>query len=214
MKHGVEENKSLFGFSGKSPPFLNKDPLAFEIFPDKTNVGWGRLLTLWSSALCEVSLGGGRGGCGFFRTVNTAEGLTGTGLKGTWVLKKYSSGRSFIFSRLEAVVVVVVELELELSVSVFELSVSPSSSSCRSQVRVSISWTTWWQAGEMSLWQLRSGLINVCDNLAWDWEITISAASEKKTRLWEKTQQLDLPYEFNLEFSNCCFRNQLIYNFK
>lgn len=146
MKHGVDEKKSLFGFSGKTPPFLNKDPFALDIFPDKTNVGWGRFLMLWSSALSGVSLGGGRGGCGFFSTVRTAGGLTGTGLWGTWVLKMQSSGKIFIFSKLEAVVVVVVELELELSVSVFELSVSPSSSSCRSQVRVSISWTTWWQA--------------------------------------------------------------------
>lgn len=72
-------------------------------------------------------------------TVRTAEGLTGTGVRGPGVLNKQSSGKSFIFSRLEAVVVVVVELELELSVSVLELSVSPSSSSCRSQVKVSMS---------------------------------------------------------------------------
>lgn len=63
----------------------------------------------------------------------------GTGVTGVGSLKMQSSEKSFIFSRLEAVVVVVVELELELSVSVLELSVSPSSSSCRSPVRVSIS---------------------------------------------------------------------------
>lgn len=39
MKHGVEENNSLFGFNGKTPPFLNRDPLALDIFPDNTNVG-------------------------------------------------------------------------------------------------------------------------------------------------------------------------------
>lgn len=38
MKHGVEENKSLFGFKGKIPPFL-RDPLALDKFPDNTNVG-------------------------------------------------------------------------------------------------------------------------------------------------------------------------------
>lgn len=76
---------------------------------------------------------------GFLSTVSTVEGLRGTGMMGAGVLKMQSSGKSFIFSRLEAVVVVVVELELELSVSVFELSVSLSSSSCRSEVRVSIS---------------------------------------------------------------------------
>lgn len=97
---------------------------------------------LWSSALIEVSLGGGRGGWDFLSTVRTEEGLTKTGLRGTCVLKMQSSGKTFIFSKLDAVVVVVVELELEFSVSVFELSVSPSSSSCRSPVRVSISWTT------------------------------------------------------------------------
>lgn len=85
-----------------------------------------------------MSLGGGRGGWDFLNTVRTAEGLTETGVVGS-SLEMQSSGKSFIFSRLEAVVVVVVELELELSVSVFELSVSPSSSSCRSQVRVSMS---------------------------------------------------------------------------
>lgn len=72
-------------------------------------------------------------------TVRSARGLTGTGSMSAGGLNMQSSGKSFIFSRLEAVVVVVVELELELSVSVFELSVSPSSSSCRSQVRVSMS---------------------------------------------------------------------------
>lgn len=72
-------------------------------------------------------------------TVRTAGGLAGTGAMGAGSLKMESSGKSFIFSKLEAVVVVVVELELELSVSVFELSVSPSSSSCRSHVRVSMS---------------------------------------------------------------------------
>lgn len=73
-------------------------------------------------------------------TVRTVGGLMGTGVRGAGVLNKQSSGKSFIFSRLDAVVVVVVvELELEFIVSVFELSVSPSSSSCRSQVRVSIS---------------------------------------------------------------------------
>lgn len=85
-----------------------------------------------------MSLGGGRGGWDFFSTVRTAEGLTGTGVMGI-TLEMQSSGKSLIFSRLEAVLVVVVELELELSVSVFELSVSPSSSSCRSQVKVSMS---------------------------------------------------------------------------
>lgn len=39
MKHGVEENSSLFGFNGKTPPFLSRDPLALDIFPDNTNVG-------------------------------------------------------------------------------------------------------------------------------------------------------------------------------
>lgn len=39
MKHGVEENKSLFGFKGKTPPFLIRDPVALDIFPDNTNVG-------------------------------------------------------------------------------------------------------------------------------------------------------------------------------
>lgn len=39
MKHGVEENKSLFGFKGKTPPFRIRDPVALDIFPDKTNVG-------------------------------------------------------------------------------------------------------------------------------------------------------------------------------
>lgn len=66
----------------------------------------------------------------------------GAGAMGAGILKMQSSGKSFIFSRLEAVVVVV-ELELELSVSVLELSVIPSSSNCRSPVRVSMSWTTW-----------------------------------------------------------------------
>lgn len=94
-------------------------------------------MTLWSSALSGVCLGGGRGGLGFLSTVSTPGGLTAMGMAG--VLKMQSSGKSFIFSRLEAVVVVVVELELELSVSVLETSVSPSSSSCRSQVSVSIS---------------------------------------------------------------------------
>lgn len=97
---------------------------------------------LCSSAFRGVSLGGGSGGCGFLRTVRTVGGLAGTWVTGGGGLKIQSSGQSFIFSRLEAVVVVV-ELELELSVSVFELSVMPSSSSCRSQVRVSISCTTW-----------------------------------------------------------------------
>lgn len=72
-------------------------------------------------------------------TVRTPGGLMGTGIREAGVLNMQSSGKSFIFSRLDAVVVVVVELELEFSVSVFELSVSPSSSNCRSQVRVSIS---------------------------------------------------------------------------
>lgn len=85
-----------------------------------------------------MSLGGGRGGWDFLSTVRTADGLTETGAVGI-SLGTQSSGKSFIFSRLDAVVVVVVELELELSVSVFELSVSPSSSSCRSQVKVSMS---------------------------------------------------------------------------
>lgn len=39
MKHGVEESKSLFGFKGKTPPFLIRDPVALDIFPDNTNVG-------------------------------------------------------------------------------------------------------------------------------------------------------------------------------
>lgn len=39
MKHGVEENKSLFCFKGKTPPFLIRDPVALDIFPDNTNVG-------------------------------------------------------------------------------------------------------------------------------------------------------------------------------
>lgn len=39
MKHGVEENKSLFAFNGKIPPFLNKEPLALDKFPDNTSVG-------------------------------------------------------------------------------------------------------------------------------------------------------------------------------
>lgn len=38
-KHGVEENKSLFGFKGKIPPFLIRDPVALDIFPDNINVG-------------------------------------------------------------------------------------------------------------------------------------------------------------------------------
>lgn len=153
MKHGVEENKSLFGFIGKTPPFLIREPDALDIFPDKTNVGWGRFFTLWSSPLSGVSLGGGRGGWDFFSTVRTAEGLMESGVMG-FSLEMQSSGKSLIFSRLEAVLVVVVELELELSVSVFELSVSPSSSSCRSQVKVSMSWTTWkkQRKGHCSSW--------------------------------------------------------------
>lgn len=39
MKHGVEENKSLLGLSGKTPPFLMAEPAALEIFPDNTKVG-------------------------------------------------------------------------------------------------------------------------------------------------------------------------------
>lgn len=39
MKHGVEENKSLFGFNGKTPPFLIRGPDALDVFPDRTNVG-------------------------------------------------------------------------------------------------------------------------------------------------------------------------------
>lgn len=39
MKHGVEENKSLFGFNVKTPPFLIRGPVALDIFPDNTNVG-------------------------------------------------------------------------------------------------------------------------------------------------------------------------------
>lgn len=152
MKHGMEENKSRFGLNWKAPPFLIRDPVALDTFPDNTNVGWGRFLMLWSSARSGVSLGGGRGGWGFFSTVRTARGLTGS--KNAGGLKMQSSGKIFIFSRLEAVVVV--ELELEFSVSVLELSVSPSSSSCRSPVRVSISWTTWRQEGEVSLRQLMS----------------------------------------------------------
>lgn len=92
---------------------------------------------LCSSARNGVSLGGGKGGCAFFRTVSTVEGFMDTGVMGLGSLKMQSSEKSLIFSRLEAVVVV--ELELELSVSVLELSVSPSSSSCRSPVRVSMS---------------------------------------------------------------------------
>lgn len=95
---------------------------------------------LCSSVLSGVSLGGGKGGWDLLKTARTAEGLTGTGMMEEGFLKMLSSGKSFIFSRLDAVVVV--ELELELSVSVLELSVIPSSSSCRSQVSVSISWTT------------------------------------------------------------------------
>lgn len=72
-------------------------------------------------------------------TVSTVEGFMGTGLMGAVSLKMQSSEKSFILSKLDAVVVVVVELELELRVSVLELSVSPSSSSCRSPVSVSIS---------------------------------------------------------------------------
>jgi len=36
MKHGKEEKKSLFG---KTLPFLIRDPVALEMFPDNTNVG-------------------------------------------------------------------------------------------------------------------------------------------------------------------------------
>lgn len=39
MKHGVEENKSLFAFNGKIPPFRSRAPLALDGFPDSTNVG-------------------------------------------------------------------------------------------------------------------------------------------------------------------------------
>lgn len=39
MKHGVEENKSLLVFRGKTPPFLIKDPFVLDIFPDRTKVG-------------------------------------------------------------------------------------------------------------------------------------------------------------------------------
>lgn len=39
IKQGGEENKSLFGFSGKTPPFLITDPAALDIFPDNTKVG-------------------------------------------------------------------------------------------------------------------------------------------------------------------------------
>lgn len=39
MKQGVEENKSLFGFNGKTPPFLIRGPDALDVFPDSTNVG-------------------------------------------------------------------------------------------------------------------------------------------------------------------------------
>lgn len=38
MKHG-EEKISLFGFMGKTPPFLIRVPLALDRFPDNTNVG-------------------------------------------------------------------------------------------------------------------------------------------------------------------------------
>ncbi|TNN59128.1 hypothetical protein EYF80_030662 [Liparis tanakae] len=36
MKHGIEENKSLLG---NTLPFLIRDPVALETFPDNTNVG-------------------------------------------------------------------------------------------------------------------------------------------------------------------------------
>lgn len=39
MKHGEEENSSLFFLNGKIPPFLIIDPLALDRFPDNTNVG-------------------------------------------------------------------------------------------------------------------------------------------------------------------------------
>lgn len=39
IKHGVDENISLFGFDGKTPPFLITDPFALDIFPDKIKVG-------------------------------------------------------------------------------------------------------------------------------------------------------------------------------
>lgn len=39
MKHGIVENKFLFGFIGKAPPFLIRDPAPLDIFPDNTNVG-------------------------------------------------------------------------------------------------------------------------------------------------------------------------------
>lgn len=39
IKHGGEENKSLFDFNGKTPPFRNRDPLALDVFPDNTKVG-------------------------------------------------------------------------------------------------------------------------------------------------------------------------------
>lgn len=39
MKQGVEENKSLFAFNEKTPPFLIRDPDALDKFPDNTNVG-------------------------------------------------------------------------------------------------------------------------------------------------------------------------------
>lgn len=46
MKHGVEENKSLLGFDGTTPPFLKMGPLALDMFPDNTKVGWGRFFML------------------------------------------------------------------------------------------------------------------------------------------------------------------------
>lgn len=40
MKHGEEENSSLFFvFNGKIPPFLIMDPFDLDRFPDNTKVG-------------------------------------------------------------------------------------------------------------------------------------------------------------------------------
>lgn len=39
MKQGVDENTSRLGLEVIIPPFLNTDPLALDIFPDKMKVG-------------------------------------------------------------------------------------------------------------------------------------------------------------------------------
>lgn len=115
----------LFGTPGK-PPFRRTVSLVF--------VGLTAGTTLrGASHFTGVSRGGGGGGFGFFRTVRIADGGAGGLLRGALAC-------TLIFSRLEAVV----PLELLFRVSVLELSVI-SSSSCRSEVRVSIWSTTWWE---------------------------------------------------------------------